>query len=65
MSIKTGVITGAVVGAGTAIILISLDNVRPFSPDANAFVERLTFKLCPLHTSASPTSWQATQEWRS
>lgn len=32
-----------------AIILISLDHIRPFSPDANAVVERLTFKLCPVY----------------
>jgi hypothetical protein len=49
MSIKIGAITGAIVGAGVAVVLISLDNIRPFSPDTNAFVEKLTFKVCPLY----------------
>jgi hypothetical protein len=49
MSIKTGAIAGAIAGAGMAAVLIVLDNIRPLSPDANAFVERLTFKLCPLY----------------
>jgi len=49
MSIRNGAIAGAVVGAGVAAVLIALDNVRPLSPDANAYVERLTFKLCPLY----------------
>lgn len=49
MSIKTGAITGAVVGTGVAVVLISLVSIRPFSPDTNAFIERLTFKLCPLY----------------
>jgi hypothetical protein len=49
MSIKNGTITGAVVGAGVAVVLLSLEYIRPFSPNANAFVERLTFKLCPVY----------------
>jgi hypothetical protein len=49
MSIKTGAITGAIVGAGVAVVLLSLDHIRPFSPDTNAFIEKLTFKVCPLY----------------
>lgn len=49
MSIKNGTITGAVVGAGVAVLLLSLEYIRPFPPNANAFVERLTFKLCPVY----------------
>jgi hypothetical protein len=49
MSIKNGVITGAAVGAGIALVLLSLEYIRPFSANANAFVERLTFKLCPVY----------------
>jgi hypothetical protein len=49
MAIKNGFITGAVIGAGVAVVLVSLQHVRPFSPDGNAFVERLTFKVCPLY----------------
>jgi hypothetical protein len=49
MSIKNAAVTGAIVGAGVAVVLISLDHIRPFSPDTNAFVEELTFKVCPLY----------------
>jgi energy-converting hydrogenase Eha subunit G len=49
MSIKTGVATGAVLGAGVAIILLSLEQIRPFSPHANDAIDRLTFRLCPLY----------------
>ncbi|MFZ0305960.1 MAG: hypothetical protein WAL75_24960 [Terracidiphilus sp.] len=49
MSIKAKAIVGATVGAGVASVLLALDNIRPLAPDANAFVERLTFKLCPLY----------------
>jgi len=49
MSIKAGAITGALVGAGVAITLLSLEYIRPFSPHGNAFIERLTFRLCPLY----------------
>ena len=49
MSIKTGATTGAVVGVGVAAVLLSFDRIRPFSPDTNAFVEKLTFKVCPLY----------------
>ena len=49
MSIKMGIITGSVAGSGVAIILITLDNIGPFSPNMNAFVDRLTFRLCPLY----------------
>ncbi len=49
MSIKAGAIAGAAIGAGGAIILLSLEYIRPFSPHANSFVERLTFRLCPLY----------------
>jgi hypothetical protein len=48
-SIKKGTIVGAVVGIGIAIILLSLDYVRLFSPNTNAAIERLTFRLCPLY----------------
>ncbi len=29
--------------------MLSLEQIRPFSPHANAAVERLTFRLCPLY----------------
>ena len=49
MSIKIGAISGAIVGAGVAVVLLSLEYIRPFTPNANAFVEKLTFKLCPAY----------------
>lgn len=49
MSIKTGCIVGAIVGAAIAALLISLVHIRPFSPDLNAAVESITFRLCPLY----------------
>jgi hypothetical protein len=49
MSIKNGAISGAIVGAGVAVVLLSLEYIRPFTPNANAFVEKLTFKLCPAY----------------
>jgi hypothetical protein len=49
MSIKVGAISGGIVGTGLAVVLLSLEYIRPFSPNANAFVERMTFKLCPLY----------------
>jgi hypothetical protein len=47
--IKTGAILGAITGAGVAVIMLSLEYIRPFSADANAFNSRLTFKLCPFY----------------
>lgn len=49
MSAKTGCIIGAFVGVGVAIILLSLEHLRPFSPHTNAAIEILTFRLCPLY----------------
>jgi hypothetical protein len=49
MLIKRGATIGAIVGAGVAIGLLSLEHVRPFSPHVDSVVERLTFRLCPLY----------------
>jgi hypothetical protein len=49
MSIKTGVITGAIAGSAVAIVLLPLDHARLFSPSVNSMIERLTFRLCPLY----------------
>ena len=43
-----GAVVGGVVGAGIAIVMISLDRLRPFSVSVNSFIERATFRLCPL-----------------
>ncbi len=49
MLIKTGAFRGAIIGAGIAVIMISLDFIRPFSPNVNAFIERLAFRICPFY----------------
>ena len=49
MSVEKGAIAGAFVGAGIAIILLSLDHARLFSPGTNAVIEHLAFRLCPLY----------------
>lgn len=48
-AIRNGAVTGAVVGAGVAIELVTLDIVRPFSVFINLAVENLTFRMCPLY----------------
>jgi len=59
MSIKNGAIIGAVVGTGVAVILLSLEYIRPFPGNGNAFVEKLTFKLCPAYIFMNVV----TKEW--
>jgi hypothetical protein len=49
MSTKNGLITGAAVGAGIAVVMISLDNLRPFSVAVNSFIDRAAFIVCPLY----------------
>ena len=46
--IRVGAILGAAIGSGVAVLMISLVYLRPFSVPVNVFVERATFKLCPL-----------------
>lgn len=58
---KNTAMKGAVVGAGVAMVLLTLECVRPFSPNANAFVERLTFKLCPFYILSFTT--YVSKEW--
>ena len=43
-----GAVVGATVGIAIAIVMISLDQMRPFSVSANSLIERATFRLCPL-----------------
>lgn len=47
--VRIGATWGAIVGAGTAVLMISLDELMPFSVTMNGFVERATFRLCPLY----------------
>jgi len=49
MSIKSGVMTGAIAGSAVAIVLLSLHHARLFSLYGNSMIERLTFRLCPLY----------------
>jgi hypothetical protein len=46
--IRIGAIWGAALGIGIAVLMISLDELGPFSVPVNGFVERATFRLCPL-----------------
>jgi hypothetical protein len=46
--IRKGAMIGAAVGSGTAIVLITLSDVRPFYM-ANGVIDTLTFRLCPLY----------------
>jgi ABC-type nitrate/sulfonate/bicarbonate transport system permease component len=46
--IRFGALLGASVGAGVAIVLITLTLVRPFPWQVNGVIEHLTFRLCPL-----------------
>lgn len=39
---------GAAVGIGIAVLMVSLDEMRPFSVPVNVFIEHATFRLCPL-----------------
>jgi hypothetical protein len=39
---------GSAVGVGIAVVLIPLVEIRPFPVAVNSFLERATFKLCPL-----------------
>jgi hypothetical protein len=39
---------GAAVGAGVAIVLITLTFVEPFPWQMGGAIDRLTFRLCPL-----------------
>jgi len=43
-----GAVVGATVGVAIAIVMISLDQLRPFSVSVNSFIEGATFRLCPL-----------------
>jgi hypothetical protein len=39
---------GAAVGMAITVLMISLVWIRPFSVPVNSFIERMTFRLCPL-----------------
>jgi hypothetical protein len=49
MSIKNGMITGAAVGTGIALVMIALDHLRPFSIPVSDFIGRAIFRVCPLY----------------
>lgn len=40
---------GAAVGIGVAVVLITLDLVRPFPVFVDDAIEHLAFRLCPLY----------------
>ncbi len=39
---------GTTVGVGVAAVLLPLIEIRPFPVSVKSFLERITFKLCPL-----------------
>jgi hypothetical protein len=49
VSIRKAAIAGGLTGLTVFILLISLNAMRLFSPDTNAFLEELTFRLCPFY----------------
>jgi hypothetical protein len=49
VSIKKAAIVGAATGAAVALIMLIQLTVGPFSPDTNALLERVAFRLCPLY----------------
>jgi hypothetical protein len=49
VSMKHAAIAGALTGSVVFISLISLNAMRLFSPNTNAFLEDLTFRLCPFY----------------
>lgn len=51
MSVKIGAITGAIVGSGVAVIMITLDNsnIGRISIPLSSFVDRAIFTACPLY----------------
>ncbi len=63
MRILTGAIRGAAVGAGIAVLMISLDQLGPFSVPVNSFIDRAIFRLCPFYALGfsrdvtSKTTW--------
>lgn len=62
-TIRIGATWGASVGAAIAVIMISLDQLGPFSVSVNGFVDRVIFRLCPFYVFGfsnaitSKTSW--------
>lgn len=42
-------LAGAFLGVLIAILLLSLDHLRPFSPETNGTIDQLVFRLCPLY----------------
>jgi len=45
--IRTGATWGAAVGIGIAVLMISLDQLRPHSVPVEGFINRTIFVLCP------------------
>jgi hypothetical protein len=52
ISIKRLTIEGTIAGISIAILCISLDYMRLFTPDLNALVDNLRYTLCPLFVLA-------------
>ena len=51
---------GAIVGIGIAVLMILLDHLGPFSVRVNGFLDRVTFRLCPLFILGF---WKSMKSW--
>jgi hypothetical protein len=51
---------GAAVGIGIAVLMVSLYEIRPFPFPVDEFIERLTFRLCPLFIMGFSSSVKST-----
>jgi hypothetical protein len=51
MLLKTGAITGAIVGASVAVVMIALENsnLGRISIPLSVFIDRAIFTVCPLY----------------
>jgi hypothetical protein len=49
MLIKRGIVIGAIAGSLIAILCLSIQDVRPFTPAVNTLIDSLTDSLCPLY----------------
>lgn len=56
MSFKRAFVCGVIAGGSLAIILLLLVRIRPFPVEVNAWIEWLTFKICPFYLLGF-TSW--------
>lgn len=54
---------GAGVGAAVAVVMISLDQLRPFSVPVNSFIDRAIFRVCPFYIFGFSGDVTSKAEW--